>query len=83
VPIDQTRPKYPPEYQRIGREGDVLVDFVVGTDGSVINASAISSSDKVFDTSAVEAVRQWLYQPGQKDGDVVNTHLQVPVVYRH
>ncbi len=82
VPIDQTRPKYPPEYQKIAREGDVLVDFVVGTDGSVINPSAISSSDKAFESSAVEAVSQWLYQPGQKDGNVVNTHMQVPVAYR-
>jgi RNA polymerase sigma factor (sigma-70 family) len=81
VPIDQMRPKYPPEYQRIGRGGDVLVDFVVGTDGSVINASALSSSDRAFEASAVEAVSQWLFQPGQKDGNVVNTHLQVPVVY--
>ncbi len=81
VAIDQTVPKYPPDYQKIGRVGEVLVDFVVGTDGSVINASAISSSDKGFESSAVEAVRQWLYQPGQKDGNVVNTHLQVPIVY--
>jgi TonB family protein len=82
VPIDQQRPKYPRKYQKIGREGDVLVDFVVGTDGSVINPSAISSSDKAFELSAVEAVSQWLFQPGQKDGNLVNTHMQVPVVYR-
>ena len=82
VPIDQLPPKYPPEYQKTGREGDVLVDFVVGTDGSVINPSAISSSDKGFEPSAVAAVSQWLFQPGQKDGNVVNTHMQVPVVYR-
>lgn len=81
VPIDQMRPKYPPEYQKIGRGGEVLVDFVVGTDGSVINAAAISSSDKAFEASAVEALSQWLYQPGQKDGNVVNTHMQVPIVY--
>jgi RNA polymerase sigma factor (sigma-70 family) len=82
VAIDQLPPKYPPEYQKTGREGDVLVDFVVGTDGSVINPSVISSSDRGFEPSAVEAVSQWLFQPGQKDGDVVNTHMQVPIAYR-
>jgi len=81
VAIDQMRPKYPPEYQKTGQTGQVLVDFVVGTDGSVINATAISSSDKAFEASAVEAVSQWLFQPGQKDGNVVNTHMQVPIVY--
>jgi TonB family protein len=81
VAIDQMRPKYPPEYQKTGQGGEVLVDFVVGTDGSVINATAISSSDKAFEASAVEAVGQWLFQPGQKDGNVVNTHMQVPIVY--
>ena len=75
------RAKYPPEYQKTGQTGEVLVDFVVGTDGSVINATAISSSDKAFEASAVEAVSKWLFQPGQKDGNVVNTHMQVPIVY--
>ena len=81
VAIDQMRAKYPPEYQKTGQTGEVLVDFVVGTDGSVINATAISSSDKAFEASAVEAVSKWLFQPGQKDGNVVNTHMQVPIVY--
>jgi len=81
VPIDQTPPRYPPEYKKSGQGGEVLVDFVVGTDGSVINAFAISSSDKAFESSAVEAVNQWLFQPGQKGGNVVNSHLQVPIVF--
>lgn len=61
----------------------VIVGHLDGarSDGSVINASAVSSSDKAFEPSAVEAVNQWLFQPGQKDGNVVNTHMQVPIVY--
>ena len=42
----------------------MLVDFVVGTDGSVINATAVSSSDKAFEASAVEAVAEG-YSPSK------------------
>jgi RNA polymerase sigma factor (sigma-70 family) len=81
IAIDQARPRYPQEMRFAGSSGQVLVDFVVGTDGSVLNAHAVSSTDKAFEPVAVTAVSQWIFQPGQKGGDVVNTHMQVPIVF--
>jgi hypothetical protein len=41
----------------------------------------VKSSREEFEAPAVRAVSQWKYHPGQKAGQPVNTHLQVPIVF--
>jgi TonB family protein len=65
-----------------GASGQVVVDFIVGTDGLVYNAFALSSSDQAFESSAVSAVSQWTFSSGQKNGQSVYTHMQVPIVFQ-
>jgi TonB family protein len=77
----QNRPVYPPELSNAGASGQVVVDFVVGPDGLVYNAHALSSTDKAFEDSAVQAVSQWGFAPGQVGGQNVSTHMQVPIVF--
>jgi RNA polymerase sigma factor (sigma-70 family) len=79
--MNQNRPKYPAEMQQAGSTGEALVDFVVGADGLVYNAYAATSTDKAFAESAVEAVSQWVFKPGQVGGQNVYTHMQVPIVF--
>jgi RNA polymerase sigma factor (sigma-70 family) len=81
APIFQKRPDYAPALMKAGVSGEVLVDFVVGADGLVYNAHAVSSSQPEFEDSAVQAVSQWTFTPGQLKGQSVNTHMQVPIVY--
>ena len=81
VPILQTRPQYPFEMRRDGISGQVVVDFIVDTTGTVRNAYAASSSQHEFEASAVEAVSKWRFRPGKKGGRAVNTHMQVPIVF--
>jgi RNA polymerase sigma factor (sigma-70 family) len=81
-PLSQSRPEYPPEMRNAGASGQVVVDFVVGTDGLVYNAFALNSSDKAFEDSAVNAVSQWTFSSGQKNGQSVYTHMQVPIVFK-
>jgi RNA polymerase sigma factor (sigma-70 family) len=80
-PRSQARPQYPFEMRAAGIEGKVTVDFVVGANGEVAGARAVSSSRSEFEASAVEAVSRWQFDPGQKGGAAVNTRLQVPIVY--
>ncbi|MSU49735.1 MAG: TonB family protein [Opitutus sp.] len=77
----QARPSYPIEMRRAGTTGEVVVDFVVDEKGEVKNAVALRSSQLEFESSAVEAVSQWKFTPGQKAGLAVNTHMQVPIVF--
>jgi TonB family protein len=77
----QARPQYPRELREAGISGQVVVDFIVDKDGNVQNAYAAKSSQKEFEASAVDAVSQWKFSPGRKDGRDVNTHMQVPIVF--
>ena len=77
----QGRPTYPFEMRRAGIAGEVVVDFIVDSNGDVQNAFAIKMSQREFESAAVQAVSKWKFKPGRKGGRPVNTHMQVPIVF--
>jgi protein TonB len=77
----QARPQYPFEMRRAGISGEVLVDFIVDTNGDVRNAFAVHSSQREFEAAAVQAVSKWKFRAGRKNGHAVFTHMQVPIVF--
>ncbi len=77
----QARPQYPFEMRRAGIAGEVVVDFIVDTNGDGQNAYAIRSSQREFEAAAVQAVSKWKFKPGRKGGRDVPTHMQVPIVF--
>jgi len=80
-PRFQARPDYPLEMKMAKISGEVVVDFVVDTNGAVQDAKAIRSSRSEFEAYAVAAVQKWKFAPGKKGGRDVATHLQVPIVF--
>ena len=74
-------PSYPGEALRDGREGSVVVEFIVDPEGNVREAHAVSSSDRVFEEAAVRAVSRWRFSPGIRGGRAVNTRMQQPVAF--
>ncbi|MGS1077217.1 energy transducer TonB [Pseudoxanthomonas beigongshangi] len=63
-PISTPAPRYPPEALRAGTAGEVLVEFTVGTDGSVTSARVVRATPaRVFDREAVNAAKRWKFQP--------------------
>lgn len=63
-PISMPAPKFPPEALRAGTAGSVLVEYTVGTDGTVTAARVVRSNpSRIFDREAVNAVRKWRFQP--------------------
>ena len=81
VPRFQARPQYPFEMRRAGISGEVVVDFIVDTNGDVQNAYALRSTQREFEAAAVAAVTKWKFKPGRKGGRDVPTHMQVPIVF--
>ncbi len=81
VPKFQARPQYPFEMRRAGIAGEVVVDFIVDTNGDVQNAYALRSTQREFEAAAVQAVSKWKFKPGRKGGRDVPTHMQVPIVF--
>lgn len=63
---------YPPTAQRAGREGDTLVSYVIGPDGSVSGASITESSgDRELDDAALACVSRFRYHPAMREGKPV------------
>jgi RNA polymerase sigma factor (sigma-70 family) len=79
--IDQIRPIYPADLKHAGISGHVIVDFIVDKQGNVVNAVSAGSSQPEFEGPALQAVSQWVFQPGAKNGHEVYTHMQVPIVF--
>lgn len=77
----QSEPQYPFEMRRAGVNGEVLVEFIVDTNGDVQNAYAVKSSQREFEQNAVLAVSKWKFRPGRRGGRAVPTRMQVPIVF--
>jgi RNA polymerase sigma factor (sigma-70 family) len=81
TPVYQSMPQYPAELRRQGISGRVVVELVVDNQGNVRSATTASSSDPAFAQSAIDAVSQWTFDPGQKGGALVNSRVQIPIIY--
>jgi TonB family protein len=82
VVIRQERPEYPYSLRMTGNRGEVLVDFIVDPDGNVVKADVSRSSHPDFEAPAVEAVLQWKFKPGIKNGHPVYVHMAVPITFQ-
>jgi TonB family protein len=76
-----TPPAYPAEMSKVGISGQATVKIVVDVNGDVQNASIVKSTHPELEPVALEAVKQWKFDPGMKGGRKVNTTIQVPIVF--
>lgn len=72
VPIKRLSPKYPKSAASKGQEGWVTLSFVVNEDGSTSDILVEDSSNKVFEKSAIRAVKKWDYKPATMDGKIIH-----------
>ncbi len=80
--VKQVRPVYPPHLKEQGVEGTVMLDAVISREGKVINLTPVNSlvhPDLV--ASAMEAVRQWEYEPTFLNGNPVEILTSVQINY--
>lgn len=75
----QPGPTYPYEMSRAGVSGKVTVEFIIDTEGNVVQAQVTSSSHREFESPALQAVMKWKFKPGKKGGRVVNVRASQPV----
>jgi protein TonB len=76
--IKDVRPVYPPVALLSEARGTVIIDVTIGTDGKVRDAKVIHSVPKL-DQAALEAVRQWEYEPTRLNGALVALIMTVVV----
>jgi protein TonB len=73
-PVARVRqtPTYPYDMRRAGINGSVVVEFIISTEGDVIQTQVIRSSHREFEMPALQAVQKWKFKPGRRRGQVVN-----------
>ena len=77
-PVDRKEPAYPPEAKEKGIQGEVVVKAQVSETGVVTSAEVISGPE-LLRQAALDAIRQWRFEPAVKDGKpiAVNTDITV------
>lgn len=76
----QEFPRYPSDALRKGLEDQVVVRYIIGKNGRVIDVQILShASFASFDTAAVEAIRQWRFRPMIKNGKPVEVEHDLAV----
>lgn len=83
--IKKVDPAYPPGAASQHISGIVRVNFVIGTDGAVRDAHAVSggglSNDPFLMKAAEEAVSQWRYEPATLEGKSLQTNGTVDITF--
>ncbi|MFO7563554.1 MAG: energy transducer TonB [Enhygromyxa sp.] len=76
-------PEYPPELERQGVEGSVLVKVWIDEHGHVIKAEVVESSGhESFDHNALMAAQRQEWTPAIRDGEPVSTTQRYRVRFR-
>lgn len=79
----RVQPEYPASAYRDRAEGTVLVGVLVGADGRPVEVDVVErSGNRELDRAAVDAVRQWTFDPAVRDGSRVEARVEVPVAFR-
>lgn len=78
--------KVEPEYTQAAKdakiEGAVHVEAVVGTNGRIRDARIIQSLDAGLDNCALDALNQWLFEPGTRKGEPVAVRAKIEIHFR-
>ncbi len=76
----QVTPQNKPDDEKVFRiSGTVLVGLVVSSKGEPKDVHVVKSLDKDIDQSAVDAVKQWLFEPAKKGDRPVAVRVTVEI----
>jgi beta-lactamase regulating signal transducer with metallopeptidase domain len=76
--IRQTKPEFPAG----APEGSVVIRAVISMDGAVLNPVVVNTVDERLAAAALDAVKQWLYQPTFLNGNPVETATTITVEFQ-
>lgn len=81
--VNRTQPAYPPTAFRAGEEGRVLLRLEINAAGTVANVDiAERSNSPELDRAAVNAARDWTFEPAIRDGKPVASTVEVPIDFK-
>jgi TonB family protein len=75
-------PHYPASAKAAGQEGTALLQVALDSAGAVQTVEVEASSGAAaLDRAAADAVRRWLFNPAQRNGEAVASEVRVPVQF--
>ena len=78
--IQEVRPAYPVLAKQTRTQGVVVLDCVIDQQGNVTQMKVVSGHPLLV-PAAINAVRQWKYQPTLLNGEPVSVEMQVTVSF--
>ncbi len=80
--IYRVDPEFSEEARKNKWQGTVILRVVIGVDGKTHEISVQRSLGMGLDEKAIEAARQWRFEPGQKDGKAVPVEVSMEINFR-
>lgn len=81
-PLFKIKPRYPLIAKHQKTEGALLMQFTVNPKGETQDIRIMEADPPgIFNDSALEAVRQWRFNPGYKNGRPVSVRVSLPIKY--
>jgi protein TonB len=80
--LREIKPDYTEEARRRGLGGDVVLEIVVRSDGTVGDIRILQGLGSGLDQRATDAVRQWRFSPARRFGTPVDVIVEVAVEFK-
>jgi len=78
LPVAGAIPEYPTFALQTNVQGRVVLKAIISTDGTLDNVRLISSPS-MLDSTVLDAVKKWRYQPHYENGKAVQVETQITV----
>jgi len=82
VLLYKKEPEYSEEARKAKHQGTVLLYVQIDPSGHAINMKVVKSLGLGLDEKAMEAVQNWKFTPGKKDGKAVTVEATIEVNFR-
>jgi len=82
MPLHKVDPKYPPTLITERVSGEVILYAVIRRDGSVDGVQLVRGIDQQLDANAINALCQWKFRPGAKQGTPIDLEAIVHIPFR-
>jgi len=79
--LSKPSPAYPPLAKQTKVQGDVTIDAVIDTEGNVVEMRVVSGHPLLI-SAALDAVKQWKYEPTYLNDQAIAVQLIVTVTFQ-
>lgn len=80
--IHPVEPHYPDNVRKEKTTGQVVIQAIIEKDGAVARATVVRPVHPDLDAAALEAVRQWRYEPAKQNGKPLAVYMTITVDFR-